>query len=373
MSNKPPKKAVHQPDDKFFKTVMKIKENAKSYFETLAPEWAVLLDLETLTLQEETFIVPNLKTFDADIVYRCRFKNSEKELTITFLWENKSVEDDDISIQVGLYIFLSYYKMVKTKGQILEPIIPLFFYNGEKVWRPKTIHHLFQEHPFFEFIQAFLPNFDYHFTDITQFPKRDLVNIRNAYFRSAMVAMGNKHSWELLKQNFPIIFDVDGRDEDMLITLGYYILGLYERLPHELQQETEGFDYKIKSNIMTTAAILDKQGQERGEKIGEKRGEKIGEIRGIRFAKSIMQVELVLKGLAKRPNLDIPTLQLITGQTEADIKAIQQIFEKNNRKKTYAFLCEKFKDFGELTELEITEIENLLTEFLPKFKKKKEL
>lgn len=149
----------------------------------------------------------------------------------------------------------------------------------------------------------------------------------------------------------------------MLITLGYYILGLYERLPQELQKETEGFDYKIKSNIMTTAAMLDKQGQERGEKIGEKRG--------MLFAKRVMQIELILKGLTKSPNLDIPTIQLITGQKEAEIKAIQKSFEKNNIEKNRQFIHEKFKDFGELTELEIVEIEQLLKEFLPKFKKKK--
>lgn len=366
MSNKSPKKAVHQPDDKFFKTVMKIKANAKSYFETLAPEWAVLLDLDSLTLQEETFIVPNLKTFDADIVYKCRFKNSDKQLTVTFLWENKSQEDEDISIQVGLYIFLSYYKMVKTKGQVLEPIIPLFFYNGEKAWRPKTIHHLFQEHPFFDFIQTFLPNFEYHFTDITQFPKRELVNIRNAYFRSAMVAMGNKHSWELLKQNFPIIFDVDGKDEDMLITLGYYILGLYERLPKALQTETEGFDDKIKSNIMTTAAILEQRGEKRGKKIGEK----IGEKRGMLFTKQIMQVELILKGLTGKPPLDIPTIKLITGQKEAEIQAIQAVFNQKDVEKMRKFLYKKFQHFDVLTELEEAEIAKLLNNFSGKKKKK---
>ena len=72
---------------------------------------------------------------------------------------------------------------------------------------------------------------------------------------------------------------------------------------------------------MTTAAILDKQGQERGEKIGEKRG--------MLFTKRIMQIELVLKGLTKNPSLDILTIKLITGQNEADIKAIQ----KRNRAK----------------------------------------
>jgi hypothetical protein len=162
-------------------------------------------------------------------------------------------------------------------------------------------------------------------------------------------------------------FDVDGTDEDMLITLGYYILGLYERLPKELQQETEGFDAQIKSNIMTTSAILEQREEKRGKKIDEK----IGKKRGMLFTKRIVQIELILKGLTQNPNLDIPTIKLITGQTATDIKAIQKSFERNDLEKTRQFISGKFKDFGALTELEVAEIEKLLNEFLPKFKKKK--
>lgn len=142
------------------------------------------------------------------------------------------------------------------------------------------------------------------------------------------------------------------------ITLGYYILGLYERLPKALQTETEGFDDKIKSNIMTTAAILEQRGEKRGEK------------RGMHFTKQIIQIELILKGLTGQPPLDIPTIQLITGQKEAEIQEIQAIFNQNDVEKMREFLYRKFQHFGVLTELEETEITNLLNNFSAKKNKK---
>jgi len=189
MAKEEDKKEVHHPDDNFFREVMKKKRNAAAYIRTFAKEWEEVLDLRTLKIQQETFIVPDLKTFAADILYKCRFKGSEKELTISFLWENKSRPDDFISIQVGLYLFISYYNQVKNKKKKLEPIIPLLFYNGKQDWRPKKITELFENHPFFPEIEPYLPDFGFNFTNVTIVPSELLRQIETDFFRSAMISM----------------------------------------------------------------------------------------------------------------------------------------------------------------------------------------
>ncbi len=259
MSKRKQKKEIYQPDDKLFKVVMENKKGAAQYLKTHYRELAELLDLQTLEIQRENFSVPNLKVFDADISYRCQFKNSDQKVNVSFLWENKSQPESHVSIQIGLYLFLRYYRMVKNKEQNLEPIIPLIFYNGKEDWTPKTVIELFENHPFFDFFQSFIPDYNFHFTNITKVPKEELLKIEMAFFKSAMVAMASKHNYDLLFQNFSIIFDLD--DEDDLVAIGHYVFGIYERLPEKIKKENSQLDYKIQSKIMSTLEILRNEGK----------------------------------------------------------------------------------------------------------------
>ena len=186
MVRKKLKKEIHQPDDRFFKVVMSEEGSAAQYLTTYHPELAELLDLSSLELQPDKFPIPDLKVFDADISYRCRFKNSEEQLMVSFLWENKSGPDEDTFIQAGLYLF----------------------------------------------------------------------------FKSAMVAMANRHDFDLLFNKFSVIFDLD--EKDHLIAIGHYVFGIYERLPEQLQEKIDKFDINIKSNIMTTLDILHERGRAEG-------------------------------------------------------------------------------------------------------------
>ena len=81
------KKEIHQPDDRFFKVVMSEEGSAAQYLTTYYPESRrQLLDISSLELQPDKFPIPDLKVFDADISYRCRFKNSEEQLMVSILW-----------------------------------------------------------------------------------------------------------------------------------------------------------------------------------------------------------------------------------------------------------------------------------------------
>jgi len=263
MSKRKHKKEIYQPDDKLFKVVMENKKGAAQYLKTHYRELAELLDLETLEIQRENFSIPNLKVFDADISYKCQFKKSEEKINISFLWENKSQPEKYVAIQIGLYLFLRYYKMVKKKNQSLEPIIPLIFYNGKEDWMPQKLIELFEDHSFKNIFKSFIPTYDFHFTNIKKVPKEELLKIEMAFFKSAMIAMANKHNYDLLFQNFSVIFDLD--DEDELITIGHYVFGIYERLPEKVKKEITQLDYKIQNKIMSTLAILRNEGKVEGK------------------------------------------------------------------------------------------------------------
>jgi hypothetical protein len=355
------KKEVHQPDDRFFREVMQKKRNAIAYIQTFAPAWEKVLDLQSLHIQKETFTVPDLKTFDADILYKCRFKNSKEELTISFLWENKSRPDNFISIQLGLYLFISYYKQVKNGKKKLEPIIPLIFYNGKKDWQPKRVTELFAAHPFFAEIEPFLPDFGFNFTNVTKVPQEQLQQIKTDFFRSAMISMALRNNWRLLEQNFSVIFDFDDEDEDIKISLGYYVLGIMERLPKNIKVNMENLAPKAQINMKSTLAMLLKQGRLEGR--AEER------THGIKFADLVNDVEKVLLFTTELPDLPMSKVVALTNKSENFIKKIQKGFSGGNEKKARKVVTELFKEYGELEMVEKERLEKVFSTYLPKFKR----
>jgi len=300
MSQRKQKKEIHQPDDKLFKVVMEDKENAAQYLLLTYPKLAKELDLSSLKIQREKFSIPNLKVFDADISYKCKFKDSKENLNISFLWENKSQPEKFISIQVGLYLFLKYYKMVKTKGTKLEPIIPLIFYNGKEDWQPKTIVELFQNHPSMKLFKSYLPNFKFHFTDVKKIPQKKLLAIKIAFFKSAMLAMANKHDYNLIKQNYSIIFGVD--EKDHLITLVNYIFGIFEHSIKKVQKDINQLENKLQSKIMSTIDMFIEKGKNEGK------------IEGIQLTLKVIELhkkELPPKEISKQLDIELKTVNSI--------------------------------------------------------------
>ena len=124
---------IHQPDDRFFREAMSDPEVAKNYIQHFYPEIAHIAALESLRLENSVSIRPNLKQFEADVIYRCRFEG-EKEAHFYFclLFEHKSKPDKYVAVQVGLYIMELMLRSVKEAGRELDPVLPIIFYNGKK-------------------------------------------------------------------------------------------------------------------------------------------------------------------------------------------------------------------------------------------------
>ncbi|MEM6965991.1 MAG: Rpn family recombination-promoting nuclease/putative transposase [Bacteroidota bacterium] len=306
MSEKKSKKEVHQPDDRLFKVVMRKKEGAAEYLKTHYSELAELLDLETLTIQPEKEYIPDFRSFDSDISYKCQFKNSDQKVNINFIWENKSSPESHVSIQLGLYLFLRYYDMVNNNDKKLEPIIPLIFYNGAEDWIPKRVSELFEDHPFFDFFQSYLPDYNFHFTNIREVPESELLKIEMAFFKSAMIAMANKHNYNLLIQKLSIIFDLD--DDDNTISIGKYVFGIYERLPEQVKKDVAQLDYKTKSKIMSTLEMLKEEGRVEGRVKGRVEGKDlvINVVKLLNEGKSVKETATIL-GIEEKDVLEIKT------------------------------------------------------------------
>ena len=94
-----PKEVLH-PDDKFFSVLMRETENARAYLTNFYPALSEKLDLDSLELEDTTFVNPQFKLFDSDIVYRCRFKHSSEHLHFSLLWEHKTIPEREVALSL---------------------------------------------------------------------------------------------------------------------------------------------------------------------------------------------------------------------------------------------------------------------------------
>jgi predicted transposase/invertase (TIGR01784 family) len=135
----PSKPKIHQPDDRFFKSVMSDPEVVKAYLEYFYPKIAAIADLSTLRQQKVQSLRPNLKLFSADVVYRCQLKGeSGAHFHFCLLFEHKSEPDEQVAVQIGLYIFLLLREQVKAKREPLESVLPCCFTMGKQPGSPNV-------------------------------------------------------------------------------------------------------------------------------------------------------------------------------------------------------------------------------------------
>lgn len=341
MSKEKDKKAIHNPDDTFFKKVMSDATNARAYLTSFYPELLVNLDLGTLELDQTSYVNAQLKNFHSDIVYRCQFKGSEKGIYFSLLWEHKSQPDNGVVLQIGLYIFTALYKMYHDPEKELEPILPLIFYNGKQDWEPKTIRDLFEAHPFFEQFERYLPRFDFNFLNITKRPLAELLQLKVRFFRAAMLSMANRHKADFLLENIVLLFDEQSDHQAKI--LAHYFVGIIERSPKEIQKSFKNIEFTTKATIMSTLELLREEGRVEGRELERKRS----------IFKDIRTLFNVLKEF---PNLENEKIAIITLLEVKVIEKVKQLLEMEEREKIKAELANLF--FEDFT-LSVEEAEQL--------------
>ena len=168
-----------------------------------------------------------------------------------------------MAVQIGLYIFLLLRGQVKSKKQQLEPVLPLLFYNGEAEWQPKTVRQLFEAHPGYEALEPFLPDFRFLYEDVHRLPPEELLKLDLSYFRSAVLAMALRYKPDLIFEYIEVIFE-GAKDNDQVLSVITYILGVAERSPKQFLEQLENTEFTTKPNVMSTLEQLLEMGRKEG-------------------------------------------------------------------------------------------------------------
>ncbi len=163
--------------DKFFKAAFSDKQLVINYAKKYLPsDIAQLIDFDTLTLENTTYINKELEPYYADVVWKANYlpsvvgsgKNAP-HLKITLIFEHKSMIPRFPYTQVGRYVVESWAieeKNLKKGERFLPMVLPILFYHGKRHWKVRPIESYFGNIP--KALLQHLPRFSLIINDISQ-------------------------------------------------------------------------------------------------------------------------------------------------------------------------------------------------------------
>jgi len=222
---------ITNPHANLFHKVFSSNDIARDFIRHYLPESVVeKLDLNTLTLDRESFVDICLSSTQSDLIFKVKQKNGE-EILIYILFEHKSFLDRWVLFQLLGYIIRlgereREVNAIERKNRRKENIenglpentgiekecvsvvLPVIMYHGKKDWNvDKKLSALYcGPGSFFNYI----PEFDYELVDLNALKNHQVIG--NVYLRVTILVMKHYHS-----NQFDDIF------EEALILLANYI------------------------------------------------------------------------------------------------------------------------------------------------------
>jgi Putative transposase, YhgA-like len=285
---------INNPNDKFFKFLFSMVVVVRGYFHDLFPKHlSEKLNLDTLILDNTTYITAELSAFYSDIVWQCQLKGSKKIVQICFIFEHKSYVPAYPHVQIGDYKQGAYNKQLAA-GQPLKVVVPIIVYHGKQKWEEKPFHTYFGDvDPAF---QHFVDQNAYYLTNLQDYSDAMIGAFTVVFLRKAFLALKHFSEKKYLKRHFlELIFigyDKNNSKETLDFVKSFYVY-LSNKLGGIKREEVliliEQSDNQSKKETMYNFI-------EEIEQIGEKRGEKRGIDLGIDLGKKLAIFEAHQRG-----------------------------------------------------------------------------
>ncbi len=156
------------PHDGFFKRLFGDLEVASDFLRSYLPaEILSQLDLETLQLEKDSFIAPELRESFSDLLFSVKTK-AESRVFIYLLLEHKSAPDRWVAFQLLRYI-VQFWEQQRDQGcEWLPRIIPIVFYHGRERWNvPRRLGELVEPSAGAELLK-YTSDFEYDLRDVSR-------------------------------------------------------------------------------------------------------------------------------------------------------------------------------------------------------------
>jgi predicted transposase/invertase (TIGR01784 family) len=163
--------SIHNPHDRFFRDSFGRSEIARNYLEEYLPDQVRrLLDLDTLALQDGSFVDETMREHQTDLLYQVQL-TTDGQAYVYFLFEHKSYPDPLVGLQLLRYMVRIWEQQVREEEE-LAPLIPLVIYHGKQAWRAATEFLALLDVP--EGLRPYQPNFRYHLSDFSHLSDEEI-------------------------------------------------------------------------------------------------------------------------------------------------------------------------------------------------------
>jgi recombination-promoting nuclease RpnB len=320
---------TNQPYNDLFLATFKVKSEVISYIKTFLPtELAQHIDLEALELDDTSYVTAGLDKYFSDVVYTTQWKGRQT-LKITLLFEHKSWQPQHLSLQLLRYMLEIWTRSLgqqPQETQALPVVLPIVIYHGEERFLYKTLHQLFGEVD--EVLLPFLPNFEYHVTNLSDFSDEQLNQLNLGLLYTMMLLFKHRRDWDFVESHATELFVYERlhyNDEVVEIftkAVFHYLCGVHTKAAESIANLT----FKLPPKIKDMAQTIVEQLIEKGEKLGLQKGEKLG----IQKGKKLGEALLKKKTLAFVTNL-LKKFPEWSDEQIAEIANVESVFVKKVR------------------------------------------
>ena len=144
-------------------------------------EWVHDLDFSTLERVSGSYVTPELRSRESDVVWRVRWER-DRWLYVYLLIELQSTVDSFMALRMMVYVGLLYQDLVQhrqlTPSGKLPPILPLVLYNGSTPWGAvRELAELIETVP--GGLERYRPQLRYCLLDEARITDAELESLRN--------------------------------------------------------------------------------------------------------------------------------------------------------------------------------------------------
>ena len=134
----------------------------------LSPDIQRTIDLDSLRLENVSYVDDNLRKHFADLVFSLMLKGEElPSARVYLLFEHESAPEPLVGMQILRYMALQWKELYDQQLIVgkLPPILPIVIYQGQDNWKPRISFHDLVEMPSDSF-KAYIPDFAFAFFSV---------------------------------------------------------------------------------------------------------------------------------------------------------------------------------------------------------------
>ncbi|MEN3263068.1 Rpn family recombination-promoting nuclease/putative transposase [Sodalis endosymbiont of Spalangia cameroni] len=290
------KKFTPTPHDAVFKQFLHDKATAQDFFDIWLPEdIKALCDWDTLKPESETFIDPDMKPYQSDILYSVNAKGADGYVYCVL--EHQSSPDKLMAWRLMRYSMAAMQRHLEAGHDKLPLVFPVLFYCGEKSPHPYSTNWLdCFERPD---IAAKIYSQPFRLADVTTLDDDAIMQHR----RMALLELIQKHirrrdMTELLDSIVKLLSYNYYTDTQVITMMNYLIQEGNAASPRTFITEIAKRAEKHEEALMTIAEALKQEGRQEGRQEGIQEGRQEGIQEGQKQTALSIARQLLLDGVS---------------------------------------------------------------------------